>query len=151
MRLTSYTDYSIRVLITLGALPEKEKISIQEIADAFKISKNHLKKVIHKLGQLGLVHTTRGRSGGIRLAKLPKDINIGWVVRHTEDDFHIVECFDAGRDACIISPVCRAKSMFAEALHHYLQTLDHYSLADVITNKEQLANQIERKGPDPGL
>lgn len=138
MRLTSYTDYSIRVLIVLGALPRDQRISIQDIADAFKISKNHLTKVVHRLGRLELVHTTRGRGGGIQLAKPAEKINLGWVVRQTEEDFHIVECFDSERDACIISPVCRAKSILSEALNNYLTTLDKYTLADVVENKEQL-------------
>ncbi|MFC7393269.1 RrF2 family transcriptional regulator [Scopulibacillus cellulosilyticus] len=138
MRLTSYTDYSIRVLISLAAQPNGQLISIQDIADAYKISKNHLMKVVHQLGQLGLVHTIRGRGGGIQLAKPPEDINLGWVVRRTEDDFYMVECFNPERSACIISPVCRAKSILAEATEKYLAVLDQYTLADITGNKPEL-------------
>lgn len=142
MRLTSYTDYSIRVLITLAALNKHEKLSIQEIADAFHISKNHLMKVVHRLGQLGLIDTTRGRGGGIRLKLEPKDINLGWLVRKTEDDFHIVECFDEARNACIISSICKAKHMFNHAINAYLQVLDQYTLQDMTTNNEALKHII---------
>ncbi|MBM7645840.1 Rrf2 family nitric oxide-sensitive transcriptional repressor [Scopulibacillus daqui] len=138
MRLTSYTDYSIRVLISLAAQPKDKLVSIKDIADAYKISKNHLMKVVHQLGQLGLVDTLRGRGGGIRLAKSPEEINLGWVVRHTEDDFYMVECFDPEKSACIISPVCRAKSILQEATEAYLAVLDKYTLADIIENKHEL-------------
>lgn len=142
MRLTSYTDYSIRVLITLAALNTHEKISIQEIADAFRISKNHLMKVVHRLGKLGLIETTRGRGGGIRLKLDPEEINIGWLVRKTEDDFQIVECFDETSNACLISPVCQAKQMFNAALQAYLNVLDRFTLQDITANPQALKQVI---------
>lgn len=142
MRLTSYSDYSLRVLITLAALNKTEKISIQEIAEAFRISKNHLMKVVHRLGLLGLIETTRGRGGGIRLKSKPEEINIGWLIRQTEDDFQIVECFDEARNACIISPVCQAKQMFNQALQAYLHVLDQYTLYDITTNNPELKQII---------
>lgn len=95
MKLTNYTDYSLRVLIFLASRPSEELSNIKEIADTYSISKNHLMKVIYRLGQLGYVETIRGRGGGIRLGMIPEDINIGEVVRNTEDDFNIVECFDS--------------------------------------------------------
>src|SRR3954463_8439027 len=116
MRLTSYTDYSLRVLIYLALKKEDELGTIKEIAETYHISKNHLMKIIHELGKLGLIETIRGRNGGIRLAQLPKDINIGKVVRQTEEDFHIVECFDCEGNFCIISPVCKLKSVLHEAM-----------------------------------
>ncbi len=142
MRLTSYTDYSIRVLITLAALNNHEKISIQEIADAFHISKNHLMKVVHRLGTLGVIETIRGRGGGIRLKMAPDEINIGWLVKRTEDDFQIVECFDETRNACIISPVCQAKQMFNEALKAYLNVLEQFTLQDITSNDTELRQTI---------
>ena len=102
MRLTMYTDFSLRVLIYLGTKEKGELSTIQAISDAYGISKNHLMKVTHELGKLGYIETIRGRGGGIRLAMEPEDINIGQVVRHTEDDFHLVECFDCKTNSCVI-------------------------------------------------
>src|SRR5690554_4789521 len=126
MRLTLYTDYSLRILLFLG-MKEKEKLStIQEIADTYNISKNHLMKVTHDLGQLGLIETIRGRGGGIRLNVDPKEINIGQVVRHTEEDFHIVECFDKDNNMCKISPSCQLKHALHEAMIAFISVLDKY-------------------------
>ncbi|MFC4618078.1 Rrf2 family transcriptional regulator [Camelliibacillus cellulosilyticus] len=142
MRLTSYTDYSMRTLIYLAALPEDRLANIQEIADIYHISKHHLTKVVHHLGKLGLIQTVRGRGGGIRLGKDPAAINLGWLIRQTEDDFQLVECFNNQGNACIISPVCRLRTIFGEALQNYLATLDRYSLADVLENKEALQERL---------
>ena len=89
-----YTDFSLRVLIYLGAKDQDKLTTIQEISDAYNISKNHLMKVTFELGKAGVIQTVRGRGGGIRLADLPENINVGTVVRKMEDDFHLVECFD---------------------------------------------------------
>lgn len=102
MKLTNYTDYSLRVLIFLASRHSDELSNIKEIADTYSISKNHLMKVIYRLGQLGYVETIR-RGGGIRLGMTPEDINIGEVVRNTEDDFNIVECFDSKKSLYHIS------------------------------------------------
>jgi Rrf2 family nitric oxide-sensitive transcriptional repressor len=92
MRLTAYTDYSLRTLIFL-AMNREQLVTIQQIADAHGIAKNHLTKVVHRLGTLGYVETVRGRNGGLRLGREPADINLGEVVRHTETDFHMAPCF----------------------------------------------------------
>lgn len=138
MRLTLYTDYSLRVLLYLGAKNKTQLSTVQEIADAYTISKNHLMKVTHQLGQLGLVDTVRGRGGGIRLAKEPVDINIGAVVRQTEEDFHIVECFDVENNLCRLSSQCRLKGVLYEALQAYLAVLDRYTLADCLNGQQDL-------------
>lgn len=138
VRLTLYTDYSLRVLLYLGAKNNIELSTIQEIADAYTISKNHLMKVTHQLGLLGLIETVRGRGGGIRLAKEPSDINIGAVVRQTEEDFHIVECFDVENNLCKLSSQCRLKGVLYEALQAYLSVLDRYTLADCLHEKKDL-------------
>ena len=138
MRLTLYTDYSLRVLLYLGVKGEGRLSTIQEIADAYNISKNHLMKVTYDLGQLGLIETIRGRGGGIRLAEKPENINIGRVVRHTEEDFQIVECFSEENNMCKISPVCQLKFALNEALNAYLQVLDRYTLADFLLSKEEM-------------
>ncbi|MGG1686285.1 Rrf2 family transcriptional regulator [Pseudalkalibacillus sp. NRS-1564] len=138
MRLTNYTDYSLRMLIYLGSMKEDKLASIQEIASAYQISKNHLMKVAHELGKNGYIETIRGRNGGLRLAHLPEDINVGKVVRSTEEDFNLVECFDKENNSCVISPACRLKHVLHDALSAYFEVLDGYQLSDLIINDEML-------------
>lgn len=144
MRLTHYTDFSLRVLIFLGAINDKELVNVQDIADLYHISKHHLTKVVHHLGKLNLVETVRGRGGGIRLAKDPNEINLGWVVRQTEEDFHMVECFNRENNQCIISSVCLLKGVLNQALEAYLKTLDGYTLGNILENKEELLLQLNK-------
>ncbi|GIN23224.1 MAG TPA: Rrf2 family transcriptional regulator [Bacillus bacterium] len=132
MKLTNYTDYSLRVLIYLALKKPGELANITEIAEAYSISRNHLTKVIHELGKMGVIHTIRGRRGGIKLALPPEEINIGEVVRKTEDDFNIVECFGDGPSRCVISPICGLKHVLNSALSAYLAVLDEYTLADIV-------------------
>ncbi|BAK16780.1 predicted transcriptional regulator [Solibacillus silvestris StLB046] len=139
VRLTVYTDYSLRTLMYLGVRGRENLVTIQEIADAYQISKNHLMKVTHDLGKIGYIETIRGRGGGIRLAVEPEQINIGEVVRKTEDDFHLVECFNPEGNLCKISPECRLKFALQEALKAYLAVLDTYTLADVLVSKDILS------------
>ncbi len=143
MRLTVYTDYSLRTLIYLGAKKQDELTTIQEISDAYNISKNHLMKVTHQLGQLGYIETIRGRGGGIRLAKLPAHISIGEVVRQTEEDFHLVECFDPESNMCKIAPACQLKGVLAEALQAYLEVLDRYTVEDFLGNRNLLMQLLQ--------
>lgn len=96
-------------------------------------------KVTHELGKMGYITTVRGRGGGICLAQDPKDINIGVLVRKTEEDFYLVECFNPDSPGCIISPVCSLKGALNKALHAYIAVLDDYNLADFLTSKEDLA------------
>src|SRR5699024_1737341 len=132
MRLTNYTDYALRVLIYLAVKDSDEKSTITEITEAYNVSRNHLMKVIHQLGRIGVIETTRGRGGGIVLAKQPEDITIGSIVRETEEDFHMVECFNSGANHCVLSPVCGLRSVLGEALAAYLAVLDKYTIADII-------------------
>ncbi|WP_301108538.1 Rrf2 family transcriptional regulator [Sporosarcina sp.] len=138
MRLTMYTDYSLRVLIFLASKQPDELSTVQEISDAYRISKNHLTKIVHELGKLQLIETTRGRGGGIRLSVDPKDINVGKLVRKTEDDFHLVECFDPNKNLCVLSSACRLKSVLYEALQAYFTVLDGYTIADFLHNKDEI-------------
>jgi Rrf2 family nitric oxide-sensitive transcriptional repressor len=131
MRLTDYTDYALRVLMYLGS-QGKRLVTVQEIADVHAISRNHLTKVVHHLGQAGLIHTVRGRAGGVRLARDPALISIGSVVRLTEPDFTMVECFDEKKNTCALSPVCVLKNTIGRATSAYLQVLDRTSLASVL-------------------
>ena len=135
MHITRYTDYSLRVLIYLAEQGAR-LATIQEIADSYEISKNHLMKVVHQLNKKGYIETIRGKKGGMRLHMAPNEINIGVLVRETEQDLSIVECFSS-KNACKITPVCGLKAMFAEALKAFLETLDKYTLADVIQDKHR--------------
>lgn len=137
MRLTNYSDYSLRVLIYLSTEPNEKLVNIKDIAEAYDISKNHLMKIIYNLGKMGYIETIRGRNGGIRLAKLPSDINIGELIRKTEEDFHIVECFEHNNN-CVITPVCSLKHIFNKALDQFLQVLDQYTLEDIVQNNFML-------------
>ncbi|SIT89214.1 transcriptional regulator, BadM/Rrf2 family [Edaphobacillus lindanitolerans] len=134
-----YTDYSLRVLMYLGAKAPAELSTIQGISDAYGISKNHLMKVTHELGKMGYVETVRGRGGGVRLAVPPEEINIGAVVRQTEDDFNIVECFSSTANRCVLSPICGLRGALNRALLAYLAVLDEYTLADFLINKDDIA------------
>ncbi|KAA1175981.1 Rrf2 family transcriptional regulator [Marinobacter salinexigens] len=135
MHITRYTDYSLRVLIYLAVQGDR-LATIQEIADSYGISKNHLMKVVHQLNKKGYIETVRGKKGGMRLHMAPKDINVGILVRETEQDLSIVEC-QASSDSCRITPVCGLKSMFSEALQAFLSALDKYTLADVIQDQHR--------------
>lgn len=137
MRMTYHTDYAIRMLIYVALKPDGLS-TVNEIAQSYGLSRNHLLKVALTLRKLGLIESMRGRSGGIRLAKSAEQINVGTIVRATEEDFSLVECMQATGGLCVISPVCRLKGMFAEALQSYLAVLDGYTLADVIHNKSAL-------------
>lgn len=143
MRLTMYTDFSLRVLIYLGTKEPDELTTIQEISEAYNISKNHLTKVTFELGKAGFIQTVRGRGGGIRLADLPQNINVGTVVRRMEDDFNLVECFDSATNRCPISPICGLRGVLGKALHAYLTVLDEYTLEDLLFNKEGLREILQ--------
>ena len=133
MRLTSYTDYALRSLIFLG-LNRDRLVTIQDIADLHGISKNHLMKVVHQLGVSGMVETVRGRHGGLRLGREPADINIGEVVRYTETDFYMAECFNPDNVGCAYSATCTLKGVLGAATAAYLQVLDGVTLADMLVN-----------------
>lgn len=138
MQLTTYTDYTLRVLIYLGMQTNGEKSNIKEISSFYNISNNHLSKVVYELGKLGMIETVRGRNGGIRLAKEPAQINIGSIVRLTESPINMVECFDETRNTCKLSPACKLKFVLNEALNSYMKVLDGYTLEDLLQNREEL-------------
>ena len=146
MRLTVHTDYALRMLIYL-ALCAPERSTIQEIAEAYGISKNHLMKVAHELGRAGWVETLRGRGGGLRLKGRPAAIRVGAVVRRMEEDFRLVECFDAATDTCKISPSCRLKGALAEAQRAFIGVLNGYTLADLVEAPKPLARLLGIPGP----
>lgn len=131
MRLTDYTDYSLRTLIYVAVHPDT-LVTIQQIADAFGIPKNHLIKIVQQLGQDGFLHTVRGRAGGIALGRPAAEINIGDVVRATEPDFSLVECFHGDDNHCVITRVCGLRGVLTAALRAYFEVLDAYTLQDLI-------------------
>lgn len=137
MRLTLHTDYALRVLIQVG-LNEGELTKISDIANSFGISKNHLMKVVHDLGQKGYLDTVRGRNGGIRLMRKPRDINIGQVVRDTEDGLDVLGCFGAS-GYCRIERVCVLRTAVRDATDAFLNVLDSYTLADLIKPRKALS------------
>lgn len=136
MRLSLYTDYSLRVLMYLGVRNDR-LVTIGEIAECYAISRNHVMKVVYELGRLGHVQTVRGKHGGIRLGRPPEEINIGGLVRQSENDLALAECFGA-RNACRLTPVCVLKGVLGEALEAFLDVLDHYTLADLIVSEQAI-------------
>tara|TARA_R110001592_G_scaffold140906_2_gene362033 strand:- start:5376 stop:5816 length:441 start_codon:yes stop_codon:yes gene_type:complete len=130
MQITRYTDYSLRVLIYLG-LRDGEQVTIQEIADAYQISKNHLMKIVQELNIQGYVLAVRGKHGGLKLNKPAQDINVGQLVRLMEKDTKLVECFSS-KNECVITPHCQLKRIFSEALESFYQALESYTLADLL-------------------
>ncbi|MBN8926506.1 MAG: Rrf2 family transcriptional regulator [Rhodospirillales bacterium 69-11] len=137
MRLTTFSDYSLRTLIYLGLRPDR-LVTIADIAAAYDISANHLMKVVHQLAQSGEIATVRGQHGGLRLARKPEEINIGAVVRRTEPDMHLVPCFGSAA-GCRIQPECFLASVLDEALSAFLGVLDRYTLANLLRAPERIA------------
>lgn len=137
MRMTLHTDYALRMLIYV-ATRRDGTCTVNDVAEAYGLSRNHLLKVAQTLRALGLVETTRGRAGGIRLARRPEEIAVGALVRATEEEFSLAECMQAGGRACAISPACRLKGMLHEALNAFLGVLDKYTLADIVQNRASL-------------
>lgn len=138
MRLTLHTDYALRMLIYVAARADG-LCTVSDVAEAYGLSRNHLLKVAQTLRDIGLVETTRGRAGGIRLARAPETIGIGALVRATEEAFALAECMQAeGGSCCAISPACRLKGTLHEALAAFLAVLDRYTLADIVRNRATL-------------
>ncbi|MGB8363846.1 MAG: RrF2 family transcriptional regulator [Rhizomicrobium sp.] len=133
MRLTQFADLALRTLIFL-ALRDGQLSSIPQIARAHRISENHLSKVVLKLGREGFIETTRGRAGGIRLARAPAEIGLGDVVRRLEEDMAIVACFPGG-GTCVLTGRCGGRTIIDEALGAFLGVLDRYSLEDLIVRE----------------
>lgn len=141
MRLTQFTDYSLRILLYLRVHQDRP-VPLAEIAKSYGISYHHLVKVASLLTDLGLVGSVRGRTGGFQLVREPERINIGWLVRQTEPDFHLVECFDRATDQCPITPACRLRHVLHEAQRAFLDVLDGYTLADFPASAEQSARLV---------
>jgi len=146
MRLTKFTDYSLRVAIHLARHPDG-LTTIADIAHAYGIPATHLMKVVHRLAQCGYIVTVRGKGGGMRLAHPPDRINIGALVRDTEDNMDIAECFSTAHQDCPLLPACALKSVLAEARHHFLATLDRYRLSDIMGDALPLGTLLRPASP----
>ncbi|MEO5690263.1 MAG: Rrf2 family transcriptional regulator [Burkholderiaceae bacterium] len=137
MKLTTFTDYCLRVLIYLGTDPGR-RTTIAEIAVSFDISENHLTKVVHFLGKQGWVATVRGKGGGMALGLPAESICIGEVVRRAEPAALLAECFGEAQGSCCIADVCRLRDVLGEAVAAFQAVLDGYSLADLVGNRNAL-------------
>lgn len=146
MKLTAFTDYSLRVLIYLAAEPER-RATVGQICTAFDIKANHLTKVVHRLGKCGWVETTRGKGGGLVLAKAAADICIGQVVRDTEGPAMPAECFAPDENTCAIASCCRLKGVLAEAVKAFYAVLDRYTLSDITRNPQELLAIVHFQRP----
>lgn len=147
MQLTQYTDYSLRVLIYLSLKSPDELGTITGISEFYGISRNHLVKVVHNLATHGYIVTLRGKHGGLRLARPAADISIGEVVRLTEPNFDIAECFNQETNTCVITPMCALKNILNQARTQFIQELDRYTVADALNKKNSLSKQIHLKLP----
>jgi Rrf2 family nitric oxide-sensitive transcriptional repressor len=137
MKLTAFTDYSLRVLIYLAA-DTTRRATIAEIAESFGISENHLIKVVHFLGKRGWIETVRGKGGGILLAMPAQQVNVGKVVRDTEGAAMPAECFSEDASQCVIDGRCRLKGVLGEAVRAFYAVLDRYTLEDISRNRQTL-------------
>jgi Rrf2 family nitric oxide-sensitive transcriptional repressor len=143
MRLTTFSDYGLRVLIFAATAPD-DRATIAQVATAYGISQNHVVKVVHRLGQLGLLANTRGRGGGLRLAVAPSHIHLGRVVRALEGGDIPAECFEPEGNTCVISHACRLQGIFQEAVEAFYATLDRYTLADLVQRKAPIVITLHR-------
>jgi Rrf2 family nitric oxide-sensitive transcriptional repressor len=146
MRLTVYTDYALRLLMYV-AVKEDGFATIAEIAERYDISRNHLMKVTHQLGLGGYLETVRGRFGGLRLARPAADINLGDVVRHTEQDMALVPCMSPADAVCAIRPSCQLKRALDRATVAFLDVLDEYSLSDLVKPRNALRDLLDLRPP----
>ncbi|HVV46571.1 MAG TPA: Rrf2 family transcriptional regulator [Bryobacteraceae bacterium] len=143
MYLTRHADYTMRLLIHLAVQPDGSA-TIREIAGHYGISRNHLMKVANHATQAGYVKGVRGRTGGLQLAKSPRELNIGQILRSVED-LHLVECFESRSNQCRIARGCGLQTILKEAVDAFLAVLDRYSLEDVVRKKSALVRLLELK------
>ncbi|MGP1681260.1 MAG: RrF2 family transcriptional regulator [Giesbergeria sp.] len=142
MRLTQWTDYTLRVLMYCAACDGRaQPVTITEVAEGYGISRSHLTKIVQQLAAAGMLETTRGRGGGMRLMLSASEINVGTVVRATETDFNLVECFDEASNQCRLSSHCRLQNVLGTAMQAFFEVLDRYTLADLLAANEPRLEQ----------
>ena len=144
MQLTLFTDYALRSLIYLAAHSERSS-SVKEISEHYGISRNHLVKIVHKMATLGLIESSKGKGGGIKLINDPATMRLGDIVRSMES-MDIVECFNKDTNTCRISEVCRLKHFLFEASQNFIQTLNKYTLQDATANRHMILSKLEQSG-----
>lgn len=144
MRLTLFSDFSLRVLLYLATHPDRN-VELSEVANAYGVSHHHLVKVVQKLVAEGLVISVRGRGGGVRLGRAPEAINIGALVRLTEPDLDLVECFDSATNTCPIDSACGLKRVLVDAQRAFLGALDAHTLADFVPRAPALIKLWRRR------
>ena len=145
MRLTTFSEYSMRVMMYLG-LQHGQLATIAEIAQAYNISENHLTKVVHQLAQRGYVETVRGKGGGLRLARDPNTVNLGAMIRDSEGEPSLLPCVDSQSDCCI-QPACKLMVILREAQTALFNVLDKYTLADLLSEQAPLARILFQTKP----
>ena len=144
MMLTRFSDYALRILM-FAALRRDKPFSVNEAADTYNLSRNHLAKVINRLVRTGHLKSRRGRRGGVWLGRKPETIRLGALVRLTENDSPLVECFAARSNRCRLTPVCRLKGTLAQALDSFYASLDQQTLADLVDNRSTLTALLEER------
>lgn len=149
MQLTTYTDYGLRALIMLG-LKAPARTTVAAIARAYGVSGHHLVKVVGRLTQLGYVTTTRGKDGGVELAVSPASINLGQVVREMEAELGVVACLREADTSCVVAPACRLSGILQEATRKFLETLDAYTLEDILQERAALTSLLQISRPVTG-
>ncbi len=133
MRLLASTDFALRILMALGQRSSEETVNVETLAQTLGgLSRNHLHKIVQELAALGIVKTIRGAGGGVTLAKAPREVRIGALVRALESDHALVECFRADHGRCTLDPGCRLRLMLEKAQDRFYETLDDYTLADCL-------------------
>lgn len=137
MRLSVYSDYALRVLMH-AALRSPDLATIDEVAEAYRISRNHLGKVVHELSQKGFLITRRGIGGGFTLGRLPSQISVGEVIRLTEEDENVIDCVSRTNEPCAVFPACRLRKVLAEAAQAFYGALDRYTLDDLVKRRREM-------------
>ena len=150
VHLTQFSDYSLRLVIYLASHPDR-LVSVEEVSQAYKVSRHHLVKAVQTLTDLGVVESQRGRGGGMRLAMQPSEINVGWLVRRTEPHFDLVECFDPATNTCPIAPACGLKGLLMRAQRAFLRVLDECTVEQFLTRRDEVIALLgsSRLGPQP--
>lgn len=143
MQLTRFTDYSLRTLMYLG-LNDQRLVTIAEIAEMYRVSENHLMKIVHRLGQYGYIETIRGKGGGMRLAQPAGKIHIGDLVRDTEENMDLAECFNPRNRDCPMLPECALQAALITARESFLERLNDYTVSDLIANKQPAGEVVVR-------
>jgi Rrf2 family nitric oxide-sensitive transcriptional repressor len=141
MKLTQYSDLGLRLLMYL-ALRKGQSVTIQEVSDRFSVSKNHMVKISHQLTKSGLIESIRGRNGGVKLAGPPETISVEQALRATEDNFDLVECFNASHNHCVISGACKLNGVLDAALAAFFDVLRDVSLADLVKNSKPMEKSL---------